>query len=69
MNSEMPFDRWYGEDKRDVIAEKCRMYHQGSGVDIDCDKDHEVKSDDPEIKWGSYLTEYVTGADIDRVLS
>ena len=68
LNPDMPFDRWYGEDKRDLFAETCVSYIHGGGVEIDCDREMEVKSDDPEIKWAAFVNGYVTGAVIERIM-
>ena len=67
LNPDMPFDRWYGEDKRDLFAETCKMYRCGSGISIDCETEDKVESNDLDVRWASYLNEYVTGADIDRI--
>ena len=36
---EMPFDEFYGEDKRLDFAEKCDGFSRGEGVFIDCDRE------------------------------
>jgi len=69
LNPEMPFDNWYGEDDRHKFAENCPSFIHGAGVLIDCEQeDKDWGTDDVEVKWAEYSTEYVTGSDIDRIV-
>lgn len=43
---EMPFDEFYGEDKRLAYAEQCGSFAAGTGVYIDCDREDLKNYDD-----------------------
>lgn len=67
LNPDMPFDNWFGEDKRHLFAENCSEFVSGDRVYIDCDREEmNWQTDDINEKWSAYATEYVTSADIER---
>jgi hypothetical protein len=62
----MPFDYWYGTNKKDLFAQTCGEYVEGDGVYVDVDGYGKVSSDDPEIRWQNYKTQFVSGTDIEN---
>ena len=67
LNPEAPFDRWYGSDKRDSVAEKCPEYdNKDEPVYIDDDSQGYLKdNEDPR---QNYTTAYVTFKQIEQVV-
>ncbi len=43
---DMPFDEFYGEDKRLEFAQKCEAFVAGEGVYLDCDREALKNYDD-----------------------
>ena len=69
LNPECPFDRWYGEDEKDLFAETCPAFISGVPVEIDVDRElSEYGKTGPEY-WAPYQTEHVSAADIERVMN
>ena len=68
LHPDMPFDSWYGTDKRNLFAQTCGEYINGEGVHIDVDGEGVLRSDDPEVRWQNYKTPFVSGADITNTL-
>lgn len=59
LNPNAPFDRWYGEDKRDLFAEQCDSFKEGYPVEIEVDWSGD---------YTDYFSKYVSASDIKRVL-
>ena len=60
LNPDAPFDRWYGEDKRDTFASTCPKFDETEGpVLIDVERDDLVRTKEK----GSYYLEPVKGPD------
>lgn len=67
LNPEAPFDRWYGTDKRDRIAENCEHYADDVGpVDLDCDREDADRTADYGTAeyYAPYATQYVSAEEI-----
>ena len=65
LNPQTPFDKWYGEDKKDLFAETCNPYQNGDPVSIDIDRDDWVKGDTP---WKLYENGFVSSNQIEDLL-
>jgi hypothetical protein len=61
LNPEAPFDRWYGEDKRDLFAETCPDFNSTYGPVV-IDAEEEEVSRKPR-KDGEYWSERKDGPD------
>lgn len=59
------FDRWYGQDKRNLHAENCSSFIEGSPVEIDVDSESLEKGSNP---FKSYETFYIPGEVISQFI-
>lgn len=55
------FDRWYGEDSRDLFAEKCEAFLNSVGpAEVDCDRESVGEDERDAASWAEYATKYVS---------
>lgn len=72
LNPNGQFDRWYGEDERDLFAEKCSQFADSEGpACVDCDREdipyNSKQSDAPS--WSEYATNYVSAETLRDILA
>ena len=67
LNPEAPFDRFYGEDKRDSFAESCESFVTGEPAYLDVDHAAFESGLEGDMGWRAYATTYVTESHIKQV--
>jgi hypothetical protein len=69
LNPDAPFDRFYGEDKRDNFAELCESFVAGEPAYVDVDEQDFKPKLEGDMGWQEYATEYVTEGHIAHIRS